>query len=171
MGLDSRWALTGQIQSGRNRIYFRTVLLGVVCILIGMAVTFLYSKKLVKPIHMLTEITKRVAAGDLSARADVHSGDEVETLGNSFNSMTESLQKVHEELKSTRDYTQNIIQSMNDLLIVCSPDGKIVTVNRATCELLRYNMEAILGKTINAILPDETMDRVPTQRGSPRWRE
>jgi PAS domain S-box-containing protein len=134
------------------------VLLGFACILIGMVVTFFYSKKMVRPIHVLTEITRRVAAGDLSARAEVNSGDEVETLSDSFNSMTESLQKAHEELKAARDYTQNIIQSMNDLLIVCSPDGNIVTVNRAICELLRYKRQELAGKPINQVLIGETVE-------------
>jgi PAS domain S-box-containing protein len=160
-GIEWGWIHVGlsldKYNQDAHRIYLRTVLMGVACILIGMVLTFFYSKKLVKPIHLLTEATKRVAAGDLSARAEVVSGDEVEILSDSFNSMTGNLQKVHEELKAARDYTQNIIQSMNDLLIVCSPDGKILTINRAACELLQYSMEDITGKRITVILLDETV--------------
>ncbi len=118
-------------------VYRRTVLLGVACILLGLGATVFYAKRLVRPIRTLTEITRRVAAGDFAAQAEIRSGDEVEDLGISFNSMTETLQNALEELKAARDYTQNIIQSMNDLLLVCSPEGNIVTVNPATCELLQ----------------------------------
>jgi methyl-accepting chemotaxis protein len=42
-------------------------------------------------------VMRRVASGDLLARADVSTGDEVEELSASFNAMTASLQRVHEE--------------------------------------------------------------------------
>jgi PAS domain S-box-containing protein len=148
-------------------VYQRTVLLGIACILLGLAATVFYARRLVKPIRTLTEITRRVAGGDLAARIEIHSGDEVEDLGISFNSMTETLQKAHEELKTARDYTQNIIQSMNDLLIVCSPDGNIVTVNQAACEILQYRAEELTGQPITAILPEEP-DHLNTWRQKKR---
>ena len=138
-------------------VYRKTVLLGIVCIFLALPATVFYAKRLVKPIHLLTQITRRVAAGDLSARAEITAFDEVGTLGVSLNCMTENLQTVHEELSAARDYTQNIIQSMNDLLIVCSPEGKIITVNPAACQLLQYSTEELKDRPITAILPDEPM--------------
>ncbi len=158
-GIEWGWIHVGMSLDKFNQdvlgVYRRTVLLGIACIFLGLPATVFYAKRLVKPIHTLTQITRRVAAGDLSARAEILSGDEVEDLGISFNSMTEGLQRVHEELRAARDYTQNIIQSMNDLLIVCSPEGKIVTVNPAACELLRYSADELKDRPITAILPDE----------------
>ena len=47
----------------------------------------------------------------------------------------ESQRKRSEEaLREERDYTQSIIRSMADMLVVVSPDGTIATVNKATCQ-------------------------------------
>jgi PAS domain S-box-containing protein len=136
-------------------IILRTILLASACVLISLAATVFHAWRLVAPIRMLTEITRQVAAGDLTARADISSGDEVENLGVAFNYMTCRLQQVHSELLAARDYTQNVIQSINDMLIVCSSTGMIVTVNRATCELLLYSMEELVGELITRIMPDD----------------
>jgi PAS domain S-box-containing protein len=75
-----------------------------------------------------------------------------------INTVTESLQRIHAELEAARDYTENIIKSINDLLIICSPEGRILTINQAACDLLGYKMDEIKGEVITLILPDETTD-------------
>ena len=46
--------------------------------------------------------------------------------------------RAEEALREERDYTQSIIRSMADMLVVVAPDGRIATVNKATCDLLGY---------------------------------
>jgi C4-dicarboxylate-specific signal transduction histidine kinase len=52
-----------------------------------------------RPIRQLHEVTERIAAGELEARAEIATGDEVEGLAASFNRMTEALRKSHVELE------------------------------------------------------------------------
>jgi PAS domain S-box-containing protein len=148
-------------------VYHRTGLLGLMCIAISLIATIIYAKRLVNPILQLTDITYQVAKGDLSAKADITSGDEIEELGKSFNKMTESLGRAHAELKRARDYTRNVIQSMNDMLIVCSMDRKIVTINRATCDMLQYKEDELTGRCIDDVLlhnPTDTISSSKEQR-------
>jgi PAS domain S-box-containing protein len=167
-GIDWGWIHVGlsldRYRADLRAIYRRTVILGLACVVISLIAAFLYARRLVMPIRRLTVITQRVADGDLSAKADFTSGDEFEILGRSFNRMTESLGRAHAELKSTRDYTSNVIQSMNDMLIVCSLDRKIATVNRITCDLLGCKEEDLIGKPVTDVLPDHTMDLRPVQQ-------
>jgi signal transduction histidine kinase/DNA-binding response OmpR family regulator len=72
--------------------YTRTAWLALLCILFGLGVSVVYAKRIVTPILRLRQTAQRVADGDLSARADVHSGDEVEALARTFNAMTHSIQ-------------------------------------------------------------------------------
>lgn len=66
---------------------------------IGMAVVLaigLYlSHILVKPILRLVRTARLVAAGDLTARTEVKSADEIGSLASSFDEMTEKLQRQH----------------------------------------------------------------------------
>jgi len=136
-------------------IYRRTMLLAIASILIGLITTALYARRIVQPIRGLIDITQRVAGGDLSARAEIESGDEVENLGVAINFMTQTLQHAYGELKTATDFTNNIIQSMNDMMIVASPEGRIITVNRATCEFLQYPATELIGQAIELIMPTD----------------
>jgi PAS domain S-box-containing protein len=133
-------------------LVLRTATVGLICILVGLGATFFFARRLIQPIHSLIETTQRIAAGDFSARATIRSGDEVEALGASFNHMTDNLEQAHRQLKASMEYTQNILQSMNDMLIVSSPDGKIRTVNRASCQLLEYAEDELVGQSLSLVM-------------------
>jgi PAS domain S-box-containing protein len=167
-GIEWGWIHIGlsldKFNADLRSVYQRTVLLGLACVFIGLIISMVYTRRLVEPIRKLTGIMHRVANGDLSARAAITSGDEIENLGNSFNHMTDSLERAHAELKSARDFTRNIIQSMNDMLIVCSMDWKIITVNRTACDLLQYNDSDLSGKFFHEIAPHFAHDPGPEQQ-------
>ncbi len=133
-------------------MYIRTLLFALLCLGISVAVTFVYTRKLTKPIASLAQMTTRVAQGDLNARTDIKTGDELESLGQSFNIMTERLQKTQGEIIATHEYTENIIKSMNDTLIVLSPDGFIERANAAALNLLGYEEKELIGMHIDKIL-------------------
>ncbi len=63
-----------------------------------------------------------------------------------------------ESLQGEKDYTQNIIRSMADMLVVVSPDGTIVTVNEATCDLLGYPEHELIGQPATLLLEEEKED-------------
>ncbi|MBI3890665.1 MAG: sensor histidine kinase, partial [Candidatus Wallbacteria bacterium] len=60
---------------------------------LGIAIVSAISRRLTEPISQLAESTEALARGDLSVRVNVHSGDELEHLGHTFNVMAESLQE------------------------------------------------------------------------------
>ena len=135
-------------------IYRKTLWIAFTCIFVSLIISYLYAKRLTRPILALNEVTRRVAAGDLSARADIRTGDEVEQLSRSFNQMTTSLRRSREELTSAHEYTENIIKSMIGTLIVVHPDGTIQSANRATTELLGYEQGELHGKPIGHIFQE-----------------
>jgi len=69
--------------------------------------------------------------------------------------MATEIQKSQEYLRSAKDYTDNIIKSMLDTLIVMNPDGTIRTVNHAMLNLLDYKEKELIGKPIGTILVEE----------------
>ncbi|MFA5033405.1 MAG: PAS domain-containing protein [bacterium] len=51
-----------------------------------------------------------------------------------------------------KDYTENIIKSMKDMLIVITPEGTIQTVNKATEDILGYREDELIGKQVDKML-------------------
>ena len=64
----------------------------------------------------------------------------------------------------SKDYVENIIKSMADTLIVINADqdASIRTVNRATINLLGYDTDELVGKSINQIIDLEILDKLKT---------
>ena len=60
-----------------------------------------------------------------------------------------------EVLRDEKDYKQSIIRSMADMLVVVAPDGAIATVNRATCDLLGYTEQELLGQPATLLFEEE----------------
>lgn len=113
-GIEWGWIHVGlsldQFNKDLTAIYSRTMLLAVFSIFLGFFISFIYARKLSKPILQLNEITKQIANGDLAVRIKIKSGDEVEDLAESFNQMAESLQKTQDDLLAAKDQLEKRVE-------------------------------------------------------------
>jgi PAS domain S-box-containing protein len=166
-GIDWGWIHIGlslkKFQSDIQTMYMRTTLLALLCITAGIIIALIFARKLTSPIYILDITTQMVARGDLSAHADIRTGDELERLGRSFNMMTETLRLSQGKIIAAHEYTDNIIRSMNDSLVVTRPDGVMERVNRATLALLGYEENELIGSQFGTILSSTgiAMETVP----------
>lgn len=94
-----------------SRIYSRTTMLAVFCIAVSLLASIVYARQLVRPILSLQTVVRKIAEGDLSARASIRSGDEVESLADSFNMMAESLLQRDRILESVRFAAQKFLSA------------------------------------------------------------
>lgn len=70
----------------------RVLLVAAVCsALVALLAALLLSRRLVRPVRALTRAIRRMEGGEEGVRVEVSSGDEIEELARSFNSMAESL--------------------------------------------------------------------------------
>jgi signal transduction histidine kinase len=109
-GIDWGWIHLGlslkQYRADIKSMYERTIVLASFCILSGFVVSLIFARRLTKPINVLDAVTERVASGDLTVKADVRSGDELEHLAHSFNNMTEVLAKSQGDLLASKEALQ-----------------------------------------------------------------
>ncbi|MBW2484483.1 MAG: HAMP domain-containing protein, partial [Deltaproteobacteria bacterium] len=115
---------------------------------------YFMARALEKPIRQLVEGTDRLADGDLTHRVKVHSKDEIGQLATSFNSMAEKLKKSRQELLAAKAYTDNIIRSMSNSLLVVNKNQTIRAANQATYDLLGYTSEELLGKPFSMVFAE-----------------
>ena len=74
-------------------------LLVLVLLILTVMVTYLITADILRPINVLYDATRRVSQGELSARADVSSGDEIEILARGFNDMAGNMQLLVQKTK------------------------------------------------------------------------
>lgn len=83
-----------------NRVYL--VVAGAFAMGLASLVFYLITTRIIlKPVRTLRDVADRVRAGDLTARAEIPTGDEYQQLGDTFNAMLESLSETAERLRST----------------------------------------------------------------------
>jgi len=126
-----------------------TILAAGLTLLIALAFAWTLSGRFTGPILALTAVTRDIAAGQLVRRVEVSSADEIGQLAASFNGMAEALFKA-EGVRSQRDFMHGVMAAMGDALTVVDGLGHIRTVNEATCRLLGYKEEELIGRPIDA---------------------
>jgi two-component system nitrogen regulation sensor histidine kinase NtrY len=75
----------------QGRIISTAMLVGGLGILVAVLASLWFAARVTRPVVSLAEAARRVAAGDLGAKVDVESHDELGELAESFNRMTEDL--------------------------------------------------------------------------------
>jgi len=113
--------------------------------------TYLFTTKFTLPIEKFRNAVLQIGKDSLDRRIVLKTGDEIEELADSFNRMLDKLQ----ETVISKDYVNNIVDSMADILVVMSPDGKIERVNRRALEVLGYSEEELVGKGASSLFREE----------------
>ncbi len=86
------------VRDSQLRLY-RLMLIAV--LVIGAGVSYLVSLFITRPFRKLSETAKKIAAGDLTSRAAIRSGDEIELLARDFNNMADKLEDNIETISET----------------------------------------------------------------------
>jgi two-component system phosphate regulon sensor histidine kinase PhoR len=94
------------------------------------------ARALTAPILELARVARRISTGDLTARADVRSRDEIGQLGDTFNAMADDLRRKLTAVSEERNKIEAIISSMKDAVVAVDLQGTILLHNRAAEDLL-----------------------------------
>jgi two-component sensor histidine kinase/methyl-accepting chemotaxis protein len=109
---------TESYNKAANEMIIRAILLALATTLLSFFATYLFTKKLTKPISDLAIMTKRIESGDLSARVSIRSKDELGLLADSFNKMTDAVSKSRENLENKVQERTTELAKTNEQLTV-----------------------------------------------------
>lgn len=96
----------GDIQEVFSRIYGSMLFVSFLIILANILLGYLLSKMVLGPIKVLNEVTKIIAQGNLTVRTKIHTNDELEELGKTFNHMSEELIKMKDRAENANPLTK-----------------------------------------------------------------
>ncbi len=121
-------------------------------------VAYFVGKRFSTPILGLTEVTEKMASGDLSQRVNIKRNNEVGVLANSINTMAKSLdEKTKETVQSEKRY-RSLFNSLRAGIYQCEPgvEGKFTWVNKAAVEMFGYESpEDMIGTKVKDIYVDQ----------------
>ena len=127
------------------------VLMLILAVAATIVVAIIMARALSRPITNLVDGTERLSKGDLDHRVAEESNDEIGQLARSFNSMAEGLKESRRDLLKAKAFTDNIIKSMTNSLIVLNKDITILAVNKAACTLFGYEEDELIGRPASVL--------------------
>jgi signal transduction histidine kinase/HAMP domain-containing protein len=168
----------------------RTIALVVLGVLLAVAASLVLARRMVTPIQALQVGAARIGAGELDQRIDVRTGDELEALGNQFNSMAAQLKESYAGLERkvderTRELTESLEQqtaTAEILRVISSSPTDIQPVLDAVAENAAHicaaadaHIRLIEGATLRAVArfgsaPLGVPDVIPFSRDFPAGR-
>lgn len=123
-----------------------------IILIFGIIVAIIFASAITQPIALLTDAVLRLSKGEHNEPIAIRTHDEIGQLATAFNIMTDKLRIT----TVSREYMEKLIDGMNDVLIVFSPDGVIQSVNRAYCDLFGYQSSEIVGRRLTKFEELET---------------
>ncbi|MFN0151580.1 MAG: ATP-binding protein [bacterium] len=123
-----------------------------VTVLVLAAVAFLatiVAERIAKPVAELSAGTKRVSRGELSFALRRSSGGELGELVDSFNRMTEELQRSRDRILERSRTIEAILGNITTGVLALDRDGRITTLNRGGARTLGLPDGAGVGKGLD----------------------
>ncbi|MGH9871355.1 MAG: ATP-binding protein [Pyrinomonadaceae bacterium] len=122
-----------------RRWFYLTLLMATLLAGAGLALAFFLANRMVKPLRQLTATATRIAGGDLDAKVDVTSHDEVGVLAAEFNRMAERIRQLRSsdmgKLIVAQQTTEAAIDSLYDPVVVTDAEGCVTKLNSAAQEI------------------------------------
>ncbi|RJP76314.1 MAG: diguanylate cyclase [Desulfobacteraceae bacterium] len=177
-GIDWGWIhiglAPGKFYSDLKSLYIRILLTSILAISLGMVASFYFARRISTPIMMLDQVAKRIRSGDLSARAMIRSGDEVESLADSFNRTAEHLKTeitekeaeirerraVESALRESEERYRTIIESIEDGYYEIDNNGIITFANEVMGKITEYPVNELIGMNSRHLIGEANRKQV-----------
>jgi nitrogen fixation/metabolism regulation signal transduction histidine kinase len=142
-----------------RRMYVGTLTLALVlAVFAAVLLAIVLGNQLAKPLLLLADGVRQVAAGDLTAKPVFASGDELGGLTRSFAAMTaqvaearEAVQRGVSQLEGARTRLQTILDTLTAGVIVFDREGRIDTVNPGATRILQRPLASARGQRLSAL--------------------
>lgn len=148
-------------------LIYRNILLGITFLtfVLGMVFTIKLSLQITSAVNSVSKAAKLAAAGDLNQKVAVKTGDEIESMANSFNTMTENMKKMVEELqleiiahqqtedtlRQSRQWLSTTLRSIGDAVISTDTGGGVTLMNPVAEELTGWDEAEAVGRPMEDV--------------------
>lgn len=155
-----------------SRMYIGTLTLALILAVFGaVLLAIVLGNQLARPLLLLADGVRQVAAGDLQPKPVFASADELGGLTRSFAEMTAQLADAKDQvergvaqIEGSKARLQTILDTLTAGVIVFDRDGRIDTVNPGATRILRLPLSAWRGRRLSEVPALEEFARRVEQR-------
>ncbi len=153
------WQSSSEVFAPTEKLFLWISAAGFFSILLIAIMGSVASDRIVKPIRLLQRTTARIGRGEDVEPLKIPTGDEIESLANeinlmnrmlkkSFSGLEEQVREKTKEVRSLQEFTEGILMSVPDILLIFNEDLKAEYVNAAFEKLTEITAQEVLGKTL-----------------------
>lgn len=161
-----------------KEIFAERLMLAFIMALILALMTGLVTWIVIRPLFALKQTAQKILGGDLSARANVSTYDEIGDLSHAFNEMIgrlsnslDSLRSRTEALEESEEKYRLIVENASDIIFSITMNGEIILLNRgfSGCtrdELLVEGLPLFLSLLVpeSRTVFEEILEQIPTDK-------
>ena len=107
-----------------------------VAALLALALAFIAAQSIGRRLVRITAFAERVAAGDLSARIQEESSDEIAHVASALDKTARKLEESFRVVESSRQTLETLLNSMQEPVIAVAEDGRVLWANQRMERLL-----------------------------------
>ncbi|NQW66669.1 MAG: HAMP domain-containing protein [Burkholderiales bacterium] len=146
-------------REGLKRMYIGTLTLSLFLAVFGaVLLAVLLGNQLARPLLLLAEGVRDVAAGDLRPRAVLQGKDELDGLTRSFAQMTEQLAQARHSVESSmaqvnlaRSHLQTMLDNLTAGVVLLDTQGHILSINPGATRILQLPLAVHLGEALQVV--------------------
>jgi two-component system phosphate regulon sensor histidine kinase PhoR len=142
-----------------------TQVLWVAAILVNLAVaglTFFLSAHVMEPIAALTKSAQAIASGNYASALRVKRQDELGTLANSFNLMSEQFSAREQQLRESNQRLEAVLGGMAEGVIAVDERDRVILANAAAAELLGFTMADVESLSLLEVVRHHMLQQLVT---------
>ena len=125
-------AVRGANRRVRNDVLKSSAVAALVALVLACIATQLIGRRLAR----ITDFAERIAAGDLSARIQEESGDEIAHVASALDKTARKLEDGFRAVESSRQTLETLLNSMQEAVIAVAEDGRVLWANQRMERLL-----------------------------------
>lgn len=118
--------------------------------LVALVISSIASRSIARRLHRIVQFADRIAAGDLTARIEEPSGDEIGQVATSLDKTARHLEDSFAALQTSQRQLETLLNSMQDAVIAVSADDRVQWANQTMDKLVPQHTRknALLVETV-----------------------
>lgn len=137
-----------------SRLVNRQIVMSLVLAVLLLGLIGYQARRITRPIRMLTEAAKEVAAGAADREVAVDTGDELADLAVHFNALNAIRKEREADLLRSKLAWEETFDAIDDAITIHDRQGRVLRANRAAVQLLGAPMGDIVGKECHGLFHD-----------------